>query len=72
MPHEMAPPDLEAAFRATGELLAADGYSVAVVVVGGAALALRGIVGRGTFDVDVIARAEDRGDGVVLEDVRRR
>lgn len=66
MPHEMAPPDLEAAFRATGELLAADGYSVAVVVVGGAALALRGIVGRGTFDVDVIARAEDRGDGVVL------
>ncbi|HSW28545.1 MAG TPA: hypothetical protein VLH75_03530 [Longimicrobiales bacterium] len=25
MPHELAPPDLEAAFRATGELLAADG-----------------------------------------------
>lgn len=63
---EMTPADLEAALQATGELLEADGVSVAVVVVGGAALTLRGVVQRGTFDIDVIARAEQEGGSMML------
>jgi len=62
----MAVPQLETALRATGELLLAEGSSVAIVVVGGAALALRGFVSRGTFDIDVIARAEETEDGLAL------
>lgn len=62
----MTPVDLEAALRAVGELLEADGVHVAVVVVGGAALTLQGIVERGTFDIDVIARAEAEGDSMIL------
>ncbi len=68
MPDSMAVPQLEAALRATGELVLADGTGVAIVVVGGAALALRGFVSRGTFDIDVIARAEEvRGGWTLVE-----
>jgi hypothetical protein len=44
-----------------GELLAADGESVAIVIVGGAALNLRGVVSRRTADVDVIAVGRGTG-----------
>jgi len=62
----MAVPELERALRAAGELLAAEGSTVAIVVVGGAALALGGFVSRSTFDIDVIARAEEREAGLTL------
>lgn len=55
--------ELEAALQAVGELLAADGEQVAIVVVGGATLNLLGIVRRGTSDVDVIARASRTASG---------
>lgn len=38
-----------------GELLQAQGKAGAIVVVGGAALSLRGVVSRATIDIDVIA-----------------
>jgi hypothetical protein len=46
---------LERGLIAVGELLAADGVEVGVVVVGGTALNLLGIVERTTTDVDVLA-----------------
>lgn len=48
---------LEELLAAVGEHLAAAGESVAIVVVGGGALAIMGWVDRTTNDVDVIARA---------------
>lgn len=48
---------IDTALRAVGDLLAADGAPVDVVVVGGATLNLLGIVSRTTRDVDVIAQA---------------
>lgn len=48
---------IQIALMAVGELIAADGERVAIVVVGGAAMNLLGIVQRTTSDVDVIARA---------------
>lgn len=45
----------ERALRAVGEILEAEGQSVAIVVVGGSALNLLGVVERVTRDVDVIA-----------------
>jgi hypothetical protein len=47
--------DIELALTRVGELLAARGEQAAVVVVGGAALNLHGVVKRTTTDVDVIA-----------------
>lgn len=52
------------AIRAVGELLAAEGESVAVVVVGGAAMILQGVVSRLTEDVDIIATAHSSHKGV--------
>lgn len=49
---------LERLLDATGAHLYASGASVTIVVVGGAALALRGWVARTTHDVDVIALAK--------------
>lgn len=46
---------LDAPLRAVGEMLAHQGQPAAVVVVGGAALNLLGVVARATQDVDVIA-----------------
>jgi hypothetical protein len=51
--------DIERALQAVGELLAAEGESYAIVVLGGAALSLRGIVTRTTRDVDIVAFASD-------------
>jgi len=48
-------PDIIAALRALGEILASQGEHAAVVVVGGTALIIQGFVARVTRDVDVIA-----------------
>ncbi len=61
---------IEQALAATGELLAAAGEALAVVVVGGAGLAVLGVVQRVTNDVDVIALAEDTPEGIVLGNAR--
>lgn len=52
-----SPDSVETALSAAGELLEAVKRPVAVVIVGGAALNLLGIVSRITRDVDVIAQA---------------
>ncbi|NND01487.1 MAG: hypothetical protein HKN91_01750 [Acidimicrobiia bacterium] len=58
------PSDLiEELLRAVGDLLAAEREQAGVVVVGGAALAIRGFVDRVTKDVDVIALAEEGDAG---------
>lgn len=49
-----APGDIEDALGMVGELLAARGTGVGIVIAGGAALNLLGIVSRVTRDVDVI------------------
>jgi alkylation response protein AidB-like acyl-CoA dehydrogenase len=48
-------PNIIAALRALGEILDSQGETVAVVVLGGAALIMQGFVARVTQDVDVIA-----------------
>lgn len=52
---------LEAALTAVGELLAYANEPCAIVVLGGAAMNLLGIVDRPTIDVDVLARADAAG-----------
>ena len=47
--------DIERVFAALGELLTAEGMEFGIVVLGGAALNLLGIVERTTRDVDVLA-----------------
>src|SRR5438034_9756522 len=54
---------LDRALDATGALLARRGQQAAIVVVGGTALNLLGVVDRVTRDVDVIATATVRTDG---------
>ena len=49
--------DIERIFAALGELLSAEGTEFGIVVLGGAALNLLGIVERTTRDVDVLAIA---------------
>jgi hypothetical protein len=53
--------DIEQALRRVGELVAAAGESHAIVIVGGAALTLLGVVARATRDVDILAFARARG-----------
>lgn len=53
-PEGVWPEDIEAALRQVGELLQVEGAEFGVVIVGGAALNLAGIVRRVTRDVDVI------------------
>ncbi|HVH08418.1 MAG TPA: DUF6036 family nucleotidyltransferase, partial [Gemmatimonadales bacterium] len=53
--------DIEQAFRRVGELLEAAGHSYAIVIIGGAALALLDVVARTTRDVDILAFATRRG-----------
>jgi CBS domain-containing protein len=50
-------PDIERALQAVGALLASRGERVGIVVLGGAALNLLGVVDRATRDVDVVALA---------------
>jgi hypothetical protein len=57
-------PALLDAIRAVGELLAAEGETAGIVVVGGAALILGGTVYRLTEDVDIIAAARSWRRGV--------
>jgi len=58
---EIGTRELEELFTALGAHLRVAGESVALLVVGGAALALRGWVQRTTQDVDVLA-LEERGE----------
>jgi len=46
---------LESALRGMGELLAHEGQVASIVIVGGAAMNLLGVIERGTRDVDVLA-----------------
>ncbi|MGA2819146.1 MAG: DUF6036 family nucleotidyltransferase [Anaerolineales bacterium] len=62
-PHKNDPAVLNA-IRAVGELLAAEGETVGIVVVGGAAMILGGLVTRLTEDVDIIAAARSWRKGV--------
>lgn len=59
-------PDIERALRALGDLLAAARERMGIVVLGGAALNLLGVVERPTRDVDVVAFAR-RGRRSPLE-----
>jgi len=52
---------LEAALTIVGERLALAGETCAIVVLGGAAMNLLGIVDRPTIDVDILARADASG-----------
>lgn len=47
--------DAERALGAIGQILQAEGASAAIVVIGGAALQLQGLVDRATRDVDIVA-----------------
>jgi len=58
---------LNRALEATGELLRHRGQRAAIVVVGGTALNLLGVVSRATGDVDVIAIATPQPDGLPSE-----
>ena len=60
-------PFSEDALRRLGRILEGRGLTFRLIIVGGAALNLRGIVHRSTEDVDVIARIEGP-DSVVLVD----
>jgi hypothetical protein len=51
--------DIENALQAVGDLLAADGHRLGIVVIGGAALSLLGVVDRATRDVDIVAFANN-------------
>lgn len=57
---------IEQALQLLGELMAARGEQLRIVVIGGAAMNLRGLVSRATTDVDILAfgdpRAEESGN----------
>lgn len=58
---------LERGLAAVGDLLVAEGVEVGIIVAGGTALNLLGIVQRTTNDVDVLAILQDRaGSGGVM------
>lgn len=57
---------VDQALSAVGELLAADAAEIRVVLVGGAALRLLGVVQRTTADVDVIALGIGTGGSIRL------
>lgn len=62
MPDKLAGREaIESALAAVGELLDFNGSSASIVVVGGAALNLLGVVNRATIDVDVLARGSAYG-----------
>jgi hypothetical protein len=52
-------PNIIAALKSLGEILASQGEHAGVVVVGGTALIIQGFVARVTRDVDVIAKSHD-------------
>ena len=55
--------NLDTALHATGALLARRGESAAIVIVGGTALNVMGVISRATRDVDVIAAATPGATG---------
>ncbi len=55
MKDTLSPSEIEETLRRLGELLEHGGRNAAIVVVGGAALNLLGVVQRNTVDIDVIA-----------------
>ncbi len=59
---------LERALTAVGERLAVSEEAVGIVVLGGAAMNLLGIVSRATTDVDVLARTVDDGGTIIPPD----
>jgi hypothetical protein len=61
------PNNIRKALGLVGSLLLGEGVRIRIVVIGGAALNLRGIVSRVTTDVDVVAFATGGGARVVLE-----
>src|SRR6266567_3604110 len=63
------PSDIDEALQKVGELLASDNESYAIVVVGGAALNLLGLIERVTTDVDILAFADptDTEPAVLVE-----
>lgn len=56
----------ERALRAVGELLAYERVEASIVVIGGSALILLGIVERATTDVDVVAIRRDDGAATAI------
>ena len=54
---------LSEAIEALGEILASQGDTVAIVVVGGTAMISQGFVARATRDVDIIAIGSDSNEG---------
>ncbi len=53
--------EINKALEAVGELLAASGQRVSIVIIGGAALHLLGVIDRATRDVDIVAFTENPG-----------
>lgn len=58
--------DIEEVLDAVGDLLDADGHRVSIVIIGGAALLLLGVIERATRDVDIVAVADPAGDFLSL------
>lgn len=57
----------EEALHSVGELLAFEGHSISIVVMGGSAMILLGFVSRATKDVDVVALATASSGRMILE-----
>ena len=57
--------DIERALEAVGQLLEAEDFDYAIVIIGGAALNLLGIVARTTQDVDILAVSPKAGTGAL-------
>lgn len=62
----MIEPIPERALRAVGDLLKYEGEKVDIVILGGSAMILLGLVHRVTTDVDILALADDTATGVKL------
>lgn len=59
------PQEIERALRLVGELLDAGGHRYHIVIIGGSAVNLLGLVSRATTDVDVLAFASPDSAGVM-------
>ncbi len=66
MAHNMQGSVPEEALRAVGELLEFEGQNIAIVVLGGSAMILLGLVSRATKDVDVVALATESAGKTIL------
>lgn len=62
----MIEPIPERALRAVGDLLKYEGEKVDIVILGGSAMILLGLVHRVTTDVDILALVDDTAPGVKL------